>query len=400
VANRNSLVAFRSKGNHIWTIEAKKVSDDKWTFRRFERRIVPPSSKVARIGVRWTYEPKVFDPQSPNIAADFSSPALPPWLQWRPRSPDGKTPACLQGVPPPGAPTPMEITIIATWEQNNRPMWLELKFDLRIVGTGAHARGGDAQSAQASPPTLSDPSASHEEVLDAAGLSRPASPTPAMFSPSQQQQPQHAPPPPPPQHPHPQQQHLDAAFAAQQQSVDPMDIMLRDASELALLPPPPQQQQQPQPAGPPGSVGQPHQFLQAEQQPEQQQLQHHAFSVQQPQPHRHHQMMPPAAPTPLAMSQSRGPGTGYVSLSYDPNHPPPPPPPQPQLSAVDMEMHHSQPPPPQQQQQQPMPIDMDMQQHHQQQQQQQVSIDLGALQPPDLAALGSLPSSAFQPEGG
>jgi hypothetical protein len=91
------------------------------------------------VGTRWSYEPKVFDPQSPSIAADFSATSLPSWLQWHSRDGDGKSPACLHGTPPSVA-TSTSVTIIANWEQHGRPSQLELTFDLRIVGAASNPR--------------------------------------------------------------------------------------------------------------------------------------------------------------------------------------------------------------------------------------------------------------------
>jgi hypothetical protein len=96
----------KSKGNHIWSIDAKKMIDGAWTFRPFHRRLTGAPATVAYIGLRWSWTPKVWDPQTPrpNIPVDFSSPALPSWLSWKDET--------LSGTPPPDAES-CDITVEA-----------------------------------------------------------------------------------------------------------------------------------------------------------------------------------------------------------------------------------------------------------------------------------------------
>ena len=87
----------KSKGNHIWNIDAKKKAEGGWEFRPFKRKLAGAPPNDAYIGVRWSWQPRIWDPQASraNIQVKYSSPNLPPWLSWR----DGM----LQGTPPPGA---------------------------------------------------------------------------------------------------------------------------------------------------------------------------------------------------------------------------------------------------------------------------------------------------------
>jgi len=96
----------KSKGNHIWSIEAKKSADCKWEFRPFHRKLGVPPSGVAYIGLRWAWKPRIWDPQISfkKIQVTYSSPSLPSWLSWK----NGE----LSGVPPPDAET-CQITAIA-----------------------------------------------------------------------------------------------------------------------------------------------------------------------------------------------------------------------------------------------------------------------------------------------
>ncbi|KAG6877159.1 hypothetical protein C0993_009837 [Termitomyces sp. T159_Od127] len=84
----------KSKGNHIWNIEAKKLGDGKWEFRPFHRRLAGTPPAVAYVGLKWSWAPHVWDPQASwqNVPVSYSSPSLPSWLSWN----DG----ILSGVPP------------------------------------------------------------------------------------------------------------------------------------------------------------------------------------------------------------------------------------------------------------------------------------------------------------
>jgi len=81
----------KSKGNHVWHIMAKLVrQSDKgdagsWIFRSFERRIAGSPPPLAYVGLNWTWQPRIWDPQMPSqsIHVSWSSPQLPPWLTWQ-----------------------------------------------------------------------------------------------------------------------------------------------------------------------------------------------------------------------------------------------------------------------------------------------------------------------------
>lgn len=87
----------KSKGNHIWNIDAKKRQDGGWDYRPFHRKLAGSPPSVAYIGLRWSWTPRIWDPQAsrPNLKVSYSSPNLPPWLVW-----EGST---LSGTPPPDA---------------------------------------------------------------------------------------------------------------------------------------------------------------------------------------------------------------------------------------------------------------------------------------------------------
>jgi len=76
----------KSKGNHIWNVDAKKLPDGSWVFREFRRKIagVPPQN--AFIGTPYIWTPRVWDPQASTsgLKVEFRSPegSLPRWLRW------------------------------------------------------------------------------------------------------------------------------------------------------------------------------------------------------------------------------------------------------------------------------------------------------------------------------
>lgn len=86
----------KSKGNHIWHVDAKKC-DGGWQFRPFKRKLAGAPPGVAYIGLRWSWTPRIWDPQASrtNLPVQYSSPSLPPWLSW-----ENDT---LSGIPTPDA---------------------------------------------------------------------------------------------------------------------------------------------------------------------------------------------------------------------------------------------------------------------------------------------------------
>ncbi|CAE6339303.1 unnamed protein product [Rhizoctonia solani] len=90
----------KSKGNHIWNIDARKIDNGgsiQWTFREFRRKIAGTPPGIAYHGHLWQWAPHVWDPQvsRANITASFSSPSLPSWLSWNDNT--------LTGIPGPDA---------------------------------------------------------------------------------------------------------------------------------------------------------------------------------------------------------------------------------------------------------------------------------------------------------
>ncbi|KAI0345366.1 hypothetical protein BDW22DRAFT_1406070 [Trametopsis cervina] len=115
----------KSKGNHIWHVDAKKTEGG-WTFRPFQRKLagVPPG--VAYIGLRWSWTPRIWDPQASraNMPVTYASPALPSWLSW-----EGDT---LTGIPPADAES-CDVTVQARFIQDGQEETLSHTVHVNIA---------------------------------------------------------------------------------------------------------------------------------------------------------------------------------------------------------------------------------------------------------------------------
>ncbi|KAF7346293.1 hypothetical protein MSAN_01856600 [Mycena sanguinolenta] len=90
---------LKFKGNHIWSVEVKKLADGVWEFRPFHRKIAGSPPGVAYRGLLWKWQPRIWDPRASwqNTHVQYSSPSLPPWLQWKDDILSGTTPADAGG---------------------------------------------------------------------------------------------------------------------------------------------------------------------------------------------------------------------------------------------------------------------------------------------------------------
>ena len=115
-----SAFALQSRGNHIWTVEAKKIPGRKWIFREFVRCIKGSAPAVAFIGLNWQWAPRVWDPQrsSDSIDASFMSPALPEWLSWENNVLSGLVPESAYGQN-------YEIEAVATFQMGDKVQQLK-----------------------------------------------------------------------------------------------------------------------------------------------------------------------------------------------------------------------------------------------------------------------------------
>ncbi|KAK8861467.1 hypothetical protein IAR55_002287 [Kwoniella newhampshirensis] len=150
----------KSKGNHIWNVDAKKLPGGGWVFRPFKRRIIGQPNPFALVNQKYEWEPRVWDPQaaSDTIKPTFQSPggSLPPWLQWE----DGKK---LVGVPDqPCAPVTIPITAEFI-DGGGMPCILETIFTVQVVSQIIPITDAAALYAQAgfSPYDFADQTAHH-----------------------------------------------------------------------------------------------------------------------------------------------------------------------------------------------------------------------------------------------
>ncbi|EPT06050.1 hypothetical protein FOMPIDRAFT_1104315, partial [Fomitopsis schrenkii] len=106
----------KSKGNHIWHVDAKKT-DGGWMFRPFKRRLAGTPPGVAYVGLRWTWAPRIWDPQASrtNMLVNYSSPSLPSWLSWKDE--------VLSGIPTPDAQN-CDVTVEARFVQEGKEEFL------------------------------------------------------------------------------------------------------------------------------------------------------------------------------------------------------------------------------------------------------------------------------------
>ncbi|GJE90709.1 hypothetical protein PsYK624_068530 [Phanerochaete sordida] len=115
----------KSKGNHIWHVDAKKTEGG-WSFRPFQRKLAGAPPGVAYIGLRWSWTPRIWDPQASrsNMPVTYTSPNLPPWLSWNDDT--------LSGIPPPDAES-CDVTVEARFTQDGKDEMLSHTVHVNIA---------------------------------------------------------------------------------------------------------------------------------------------------------------------------------------------------------------------------------------------------------------------------
>ncbi|KAJ2056342.1 hypothetical protein GGI17_006240 [Coemansia sp. S146] len=119
----------KSKGHHVWNVEAKKISRNTWWFKEFVRRIATPPPKAV-VGVPYEWTPTIWDPQVKAPKVYFTSEWLPAWLRW-----DNNT---LRGMPTADA-TDCGIVVIASYYQGKEVCHLKTNYTMHVV---PHSPGG------------------------------------------------------------------------------------------------------------------------------------------------------------------------------------------------------------------------------------------------------------------
>ncbi|KAJ2458357.1 hypothetical protein GGI03_005843 [Coemansia sp. RSA 2337] len=119
----------KSKGHHVWNVEAKKISRNTWWFKEFMRRIATPPPKAV-VGVPYEWTPTIWDPQVKAPKVYFTSEWLPGWLRW-----DNNT---LRGMPTADA-VDCGIVVIASYYQGKEVCHLKTNYTMHVV---PHSPGG------------------------------------------------------------------------------------------------------------------------------------------------------------------------------------------------------------------------------------------------------------------
>ncbi|KZT53987.1 hypothetical protein CALCODRAFT_405779, partial [Calocera cornea HHB12733] len=140
---------------------AKKTPDGRWSFREYQRRITGTPAGVAYIGLEWRWSPSIWDPQQSrsSMHPTFTSPALPPWLQWKDNE--------LVGTPSPGD-RGGEITAEVSFPSNDTDQKVAHTFKLEVIELPAgeplslqKTRRPSAGTVSSSAPPLSGRNRSH-----------------------------------------------------------------------------------------------------------------------------------------------------------------------------------------------------------------------------------------------
>ncbi|KAI0374843.1 hypothetical protein BV20DRAFT_1032906 [Pilatotrama ljubarskyi] len=171
----------KSKGNHIWHVDAKKAEGG-WIFRPFKRKLAGTPPGVAYVGLRWTWTPRIWDPQASrtNMPVTYSSPALPSWLSWKDDS--------LTGIPPPDAQS-CDVTVEARFMQDGKEEVLTHTVHITIAPMAAV----DASFTPSRRPSLVGDIQNPRRIMSDSVVAGISQPTAAQRVPP----PLSAPPPPP-----------------------------------------------------------------------------------------------------------------------------------------------------------------------------------------------------------
>ncbi|KAJ9125482.1 hypothetical protein QFC22_000443 [Naganishia vaughanmartiniae] len=118
----------KSKGNHIWNVDAKRLPDGQWIFRPFQRKIHLPDPLHAWYGSKFAWQPKVWDPQASTsgLKVEWRFDGLPSWLKWRE---DVKG---LEGIPMEGD-SSADITVTAVFlDTDGKELAVSTRFFLPV----------------------------------------------------------------------------------------------------------------------------------------------------------------------------------------------------------------------------------------------------------------------------
>ena len=139
----------KSKGNHIWIIQARRLPAGGWEFFTFSPKIAGASSKVAYVNEPWTWNLRIWDPQasSMNIKVVYSANTMPSWLHWEDNE------KVLTGVPT-STSQGGNLSVTALYVQNGQLHRLEHSFYLHVMNRPDET--GSGEPLQSSDASLSD----------------------------------------------------------------------------------------------------------------------------------------------------------------------------------------------------------------------------------------------------
>lgn len=161
----------KSKGNHIWNVEARRLPGGGWEFFAFAPKIAGATSKVAYVGEKWSWNLRIWDPQgsNSNIKVVYSANTMPQWLHW------DEAENVLAGIPQDSSESG-EVSVTALYVQLGQLHRLEHSFFLQVLPSKM-----DNQSAGEPPSTTSEaPPAQQPADLYASRLAQAPAQTPAL----------------------------------------------------------------------------------------------------------------------------------------------------------------------------------------------------------------------------
>lgn len=158
----------KSKGNHIWVVEARKAGESGWEFRKFTRKFANCHSSVCYVGLPWSWTPHIWDPQASlkDVPVRYESHSLPPWLSW---SITENGTYVLSGTPPSDADS-VEIRTDAHFVVDGKEERISMSFPLHVAPSST----GSRRPSLSDTPTrrsVSDPSLSHRASNSSLSLS-------------------------------------------------------------------------------------------------------------------------------------------------------------------------------------------------------------------------------------
>jgi len=140
----------KSKGNHIWNVEARRLPGGGWEFFAFTPKITAATSKVAYVGERWSWNLRIWDPQGSNgnIKVVYSANTMPQWLHWED---DEKV---LAGIPCNPSESG-EVSVTALYVQFGQLHRLEHSFFLQVLPSKVETQsiGESPSKTSEAPPT-------------------------------------------------------------------------------------------------------------------------------------------------------------------------------------------------------------------------------------------------------